>query len=267
MRSLDWAPFLCHTGYRQNIIMCISCLSGGFHDESLSDNWDDILSENCDIGKEEVTVTSVASRPAIAAPLDATDPINLYNPAWIRFAKNQYLEDGVVEVVFDKKMAGQVKKLVKRTLNEIEDITGLDIVKKKGIRQHADADTDIIIDGIGKRKWQRTIAPSSLGTAYVDDKTYISYATWDNGVVQETKRIYSKKGVFKRKKKVIANDRARQVVVHEILHTFGVGHPQGTGRSPHYNSDDTVMSYNFTGTFRGMSELDKRTLSSIWAEV
>jgi len=54
------------------------------------------------------------------------------------------------------------------------------------------------------------------------------------------------------------------VIVHEIGHALGLTEPGGDGRNPNYDSNHTIMSYNFDGTYDGFTDLDIMALQQLW---
>jgi hypothetical protein len=55
----------------------------------------------------------------------------------------------------------------------------------------------------------------------------------------------------------------KYVIGHEILHGFGLDHPEGVGSNTAFNSHDSLMSYNLSGNSQ-ITSLDAQALSSIW---
>ena len=59
------------------------------------------------------------------------------------------------------------------------------------------------------------------------------------------------------------SDFQRMLILHEIGHAIGLSHPFEDPRNRHWNSGDTLMSYNFVGN-TWYSDLDIATLIQIW---
>lgn len=57
------------------------------------------------------------------------------------------------------------------------------------------------------------------------------------------------------------------VIMHEIAHTIGLGHPYGDGFNSQYTRDDTIMSYNYGSTSEpGYTQSDIAALRYLWGE-
>ena len=154
-------------------------------------------------------------------------------------------DDGVLFVFVDRKgfygeRMGRKEFLhTKKILNQIEDISGIDIKLGTGRRFERKSELDIIqVDPDGEdygtigvfspREWGSIIAYENFsGGAGYDD--YIELAT----------------------------------ITHEIGHAFGLGHPPRGGNDPRYDTGDTIMSYNDTGEIY-FSSSDIATLGAIW---
>ena len=56
----------------------------------------------------------------------------------------------------------------------------------------------------------------------------------------------------------------KYVITHEILHSLSLSHPMNDGRAPGFDQEDTVMSYNFLGTYQGIRPMDIAALQTVW---
>ena len=54
------------------------------------------------------------------------------------------------------------------------------------------------------------------------------------------------------------------VITHEILHNFGLKHPNDNGLDPNFTQKDTVMSYRWDGNYYGIAPLDQQALQYLW---
>ena len=55
----------------------------------------------------------------------------------------------------------------------------------------------------------------------------------------------------------------KHLIRHEIAHSLGLDHPYGRGAHPHYDTKDTVMSYNWRGNYN-YTFSDVRALQELW---
>ena len=80
----------------------------------------------------------------------------------------------------------------------------------------------------------------------------------------------NKKGKVKRdddgnpKYREVLSDWGKYIITHEILHNFGLEHPNDNGYDPNFTTRDTLMSYNWTGTYQGITDLDQQALQYNW---
>ena len=227
--------------------MCCKCAAGGFHQVDLSDTFFD-----------DKPATELSQDPSVLAASSWAD------------VPGDYLEDGKLEIVVDKTMARPVKRLVKGTLKQISSIIGHEIDILTGLDK-ADAETDIVVKDVVEYTGELAPYSDAAGLAYFHDyvtdawhTSGVAHATWKTSEVEKEVAIYNKKGEFKRSKSVLVNAYSELIIVHEVLHTFGLSHPNNNGPEEGYDTDGTLMSYNWKGSFSGMTDLDKAALGYIW---
>ena len=154
-------------------------------------------------------------------------------------------DDGKLFVFVDRKgfygerMGRREFRHTKKILNQIEDITGIDIKLGTGRRFERKSELDIIqLDPDGQDYGTVGIwSPEDWGSI-------VAYENFSGGVRSDDYIELS-------------------TITHEIGHAFGLGHPPGGGFDPNYTTADTIMSYNDTGEI-GFSRSDIQTLDAIW---
>ena len=182
--------------------------------------------------------------------------------SWSTWAPENYLENGRIEVRADKALAKPAKRLVRKTIREIDQITGVEIDFSFSDDVLA-ADADVVIHGVDE--WTGDEAQfngRARGLAFVDDG--VAHATWRNDLIIGEKRLYNKKGQLRKVKPAFVNERSKYTIAHEILHVFGLSHPNDNGYDTGFDTNSTLMSYFFTGQYNGLGPLDEATLIDIW---
>ncbi len=108
----------------------------------------------------------------------------------------------------------------------------------------------------------------SFATTDIDIYHISSHTGWPSSVVGEVWSYGTGAGSWWEVAWKAANgwEFDRNTIIHEIGHTLGLGHPDGNGFNPAYDSDDTVMSYNEgnDGWSIDWTESDINALITIW---
>ena len=155
------------------------------------------------------------------------------------------LDDGRLFVFVDRRgiygdrMTRKEFRHTKRVLNQVERITGVDIVigSSRGFSNRSELD---IIQADPDNQPYGTVgvwSPETWGSI-------IAYEDFSGGVRSDDYIELA-------------------TITHEIGHAFGLDHPAGGGFDSRYDTGDTIMSYNDTGEI-GFSQSDIQTLATIW---
>lgn len=237
------------------LIMCNNCLNSGFHQEGPSDETKAITT-NSNKGEEE-----------------KLDPSSLAASAWSSWIPEQ-ITDGVVDVYMDKTLQGLARK---HAIDIIEDIDAIIGTPVRFVDQ-LDTDTDIRI-GV-RDDFEGITDPKAAGVAHID-ANLVANAYIRNDYLLETDKQISfarakrrgrrlAKGRKVRPLRQVLQSASKMILTHEILHTFGLSHPDNDGLNPAWDTNDSVMSYNLVGDWKhgvnsDVSALDTAALLSIWS--
>jgi hypothetical protein len=180
--------------------------------------------------------------------------------SWASVVKG-LVRDGVVKVWIEPSLPKPVKKHIRKVLKEVGRIPGIEIkiVKKVGkasIRLYDEEETYGLDHPTANRLGGLTWASGLTGDIH---------AAWKfDRVMRYNKHLKRKKdGTYKAGHEM--TDYGKYVIAHEILHGFGLSHPEKDGRTPGYTTKKTLMSYNWRGGWKGaLPQMDVDALTSIW---
>jgi len=158
--------------------------------------------------------------------------------------------DGVFDVVMDIDRL-KVSELihVAEVLKEIDELTGIPL----GVTTEVTNATDLIIGhtdvgeafDVGLEGYD-----GSTGLSWLHSSGDI-YSSWRDSV-----KVTNGDGSI--------SEYGKWVITHEILHGFGLTHPNDDPYAAGYTQDQTAMSYNWQGVYHGISELDQSALQTLW---
>ena len=232
--------------------MCVNCLNSGFHQEDLSDKF----KINIGGSREEKNLDS--------SSLTAT--------SWAQWAPDQ-VTDGVIDIYLDKTLQGLARDHTIDVIEDIDEIIGTPIRFVKEL----DADTDIRV-GV-RDDFEGIIGPGSAGVAHVDENLVSNAYIRTDWVLETDKQISSRKAERRAKRiakgkdvrplKQVLQAVSKRILTHEVLHVFGLSHPDDDGYNAAWDTNDSVMSYNTVGSWEyginfDVSPLDAGALQSIW---
>ena len=124
---------------------------------------------------------------------------------------------------------------IRSVFNQIDELTGLTFQET----DHANAD----ITTVSVARYED---PNVLGRAWPSHEHQRMFATWADQAGSH-----------------LTNHEA-EIIMHEIGHAVGLGHPFGNGSAPGINQHDTIMSYHTSPAFVGFSATDIAALQSLW---
>lgn len=158
--------------------------------------------------------------------------------------------DGVFDVVMDVNRLKTSELIhVAEVLKEIDELTGIPL----GVTTEVTDATDLVIGHIdvgeaydvGLEDWN-----SATGLSWLHSDGDIHSSWRDSVKVTNSDDSISEYGKW--------------VITHEILHGFGLTHPNDDGYAPGYTHDQTAMSYNWQGVYHGIGVIDQGALQTLW---
>lgn len=171
---------------------------------------------------------------------------------WSEYVPQQ-ISDGIIHVKLSDDLPKRERVYAQKFLNKVDEVIDppVQITNDSNL-------ADIIVDDIKPQdadssQYEGTTAAAM---AYIIDKKM--YATWRRDYFDSPQGYTRSKRLTKYFKRVIG---------HEILHTFGLSHPNNNGKEPGFDVTDTIMSYNKDENFKWhntMGPLDVAALEAIW---
>ena len=216
------------------------------------------------------------------APKKETHPLTASN--WSSWAPAQ-IDDGSIDIVIDKTMPRQVKRIVREVLRDVRSIIGTKVTFKNGRpddqrcigRGRRTADMFFTDRDTGE-SWDQFGGIGDDLDAKFDHASGLAFVT--NGCDGSLPTASWKTDIYFPRSEVRPNGRVKerldikpmtkQVITHEILHVFGLSHPNNVGSEPGFTWTDTAMSYNPPGSQTGLmnsshiTDLDREALNLIW---
>ena len=156
------------------------------------------------------------------------------------------VQDGIFDVEIDTSTMGDLAEtFIRSTISQIDEITGIKVhVGRPG------AFPDLVIERTNDWSEYASLSDNEnladyAGLAFFNDGK--AHATWKTTTLEGSE----------------LSSETKYVINHEILHGFGLMHPDNDGFNEAFNANDTLMSYNRTGNSQ-LTKLDLAALSSLW---
>lgn len=166
--------------------------------------------------------------------------------------------DGTIQVHVEKSMPKSVRKHVREVLNVIDELTGIEV---KRVKNRAIADI-VLHDEEETFGLDHPTANKLGGLSWAEPGEV--HAAWKfDEVMRYNEHKLGKKGNPNPGYELTTW--GRYVIAHEILHSFGLSHPDQDGYNPDFNTKDTLMSYNWKGGWKGsLGSIDTDALQDLW---
>ncbi len=193
------------------------------------------------------------------------------NAARGRYFQNRInTTDGVFDVFVDGSRLHRTELAhVLDVLGEVDSITGVPI----NVAYAQTDNTDLVVGHTPRGQLYDAGLEdydSAQGLAWLHSDGD-AHSSWrDDGNVTSFKKKRNKKGKVKfdedgnPKYRETLTGYGKYVITHEILHNFGLKHPNDNGLDPSFTQKDTVMSYRWDGTYHGIGTLDHQALQYLW---
>ncbi len=202
-----------------------------------------------------------------------SDPEVLHATGWHNWAPAQ-ITDGIIDVWISPDLPAIEYDFAAALIQEIDEIIGtpvrLSIIDQADIKVHRSTMADYVQHGtttaFGLAYSEGSVAHATWANEPMDKSGYQNAAPSDPLVGPLPQRFTPAPvhPLFPQPQEL--SIRGKNVITHEILHTFGLSHPLDDGNAPGFDWSDTAMSYNlapFTGS--GITHLDTLALASIWS--
>ena len=153
------------------------------------------------------------------------------------------------------------KRYYKSVFREIDELTGITFVKTK--RREANIRIIPIEDITDDTRLELFDHDHdhSVTTEYLPVSS-------EDAVMGRASPYTDKVKLFIKDNDSIVTSVEKYVILHEIGHSLGLGHPDGNGSNPEFTSEDTVMSYNLQDSWffgdQYYTELDQQALTQLW---
>ena len=211
------------------------------------------------------------------------DHSSLLADSWHDVQWRNVMRDGVIHVSLDPNLPPQEHLFALETLQEIDELIGTPIHLR-----HSNPDIRIQRQSAAFYAEEWGFGPEVGGVAYYfDDGIGTHYATWsqeffdgqgytgpqgspdpfwqtfDGPLHQAWAHVNSKPAAVE-----YITAAAERVIAHEILHTFGLSHPDNDPNQADWSHLDSLMSYDWGPGLHGVnseiSELDGIALQEVW---
>ena len=154
------------------------------------------------------------------------------------------VRDGVFDVQLNEETMSYAEELhIRETLRQIDEVTGIKVrIDRKG------AHADLVMEKSDFDNYDSLTNldhSNAAGLAFIDSNKV--HAVWED-------THYDRDGL---------SYFTEYVITHEMLHGFGLMHPEDSGYNSKFNTSDTLMSYNHTGNSQ-LTDLDLAALSQVW---
>lgn len=192
---------------------------------------------------------------------------------WHDWAPKQ-VEDGIIDIFVEDSLNDQARQFALETVQQIDEIIGTPVRINTADRP----DLDIRIGSVPSFD-NFDVSGSPGGLATVDDDG-VSNALIREDLVRLVPIQITERRAARRARRAAKGKELRplpeqlaastkRIINHEILHAFGLSHPDDDGHAPAWDTDDSIMSYRLVGDLdyglnSSIGHHDVQALQEIW---